>query len=142
MKSESCIDSNATTTFKPQKGSKDIAKTVHLTSVVQPYSYEALRIFLCWKKTKIMTLIDSFFCSVSDFYVHSWQYHEREELLNKLIIFVFFLHKKSQQIIMTLLCLKIFTIFIFLFLVFWKAAVKQQKHHKTSQKTSAHFYQI
>ncbi len=87
-----CIDSNATTTFKPQKGSKDIVKTVHLTSVVQPYSYEALRIFLCRKKTKIR-LYQQFLLSVSDFYVHSWQYHEREELLNKLIIFVF-LHKK------------------------------------------------
>ncbi len=29
-------DSNATTTFKAQKGSKDIVKIVHVTSVVQP----------------------------------------------------------------------------------------------------------
>ncbi len=31
-----CIDSNVTTTFKTQKGSKDIVKIVHVTSVVQP----------------------------------------------------------------------------------------------------------
>ncbi len=31
-----CIDSNTTTIFKAQKGSKDIIKTVHVTSVVQP----------------------------------------------------------------------------------------------------------
>ncbi len=43
--------------IQAQKGSKDIVKTVHLTSVVQPYSYEALRIFLCRKKTKITTLL-------------------------------------------------------------------------------------
>ncbi len=30
------IDSNATDTFKAQKGSKDIGKIVHVTSVVQP----------------------------------------------------------------------------------------------------------
>ncbi len=30
-----CIDSNETTTFKAQKGSKDIIKIVHVTSVVQ-----------------------------------------------------------------------------------------------------------
>ncbi len=29
------IDSNATTTFKTQKGSKDIVKIVHVTSGVQ-----------------------------------------------------------------------------------------------------------
>ncbi len=31
-----CIDNNATTIFKAQKGSKDIIKIVHVTSVVQP----------------------------------------------------------------------------------------------------------
>ncbi len=38
MKSESflCIDSNTTDTFKAQKGSKDIDKIVHVSSVVQP----------------------------------------------------------------------------------------------------------
>ncbi len=39
MKSESfltSIDSNATDTFKAQKGSEDILKIVHVTSVVQP----------------------------------------------------------------------------------------------------------
>ncbi len=39
IKSESFLtlhtDSNATTMFKAQKGSKDIAKIVHVTSVVQ-----------------------------------------------------------------------------------------------------------
>ncbi len=39
MKSETfwpCIDSNATDTFKAQKGSKDIGKIVHEASVIQP----------------------------------------------------------------------------------------------------------
>ncbi len=31
-----CIDSNTTTTFKAQKGSKDIIKIIHVTSVDQP----------------------------------------------------------------------------------------------------------
>ncbi len=38
MKSESfltCIDSNATDTFKAQKGSNGIIKIVHVTSMVQ-----------------------------------------------------------------------------------------------------------
>ncbi len=32
---KACINSNATNTFKAQKGSKDIVKIVHVTSVVQ-----------------------------------------------------------------------------------------------------------
>ncbi len=38
MKSESflTLDSNVTDMFKAQKGSKDIVKIVHVTSVVQP----------------------------------------------------------------------------------------------------------
>ncbi len=39
MKSESrewhCVDSNGTTVFKAQKGSKDIIKIIHVTSEVQ-----------------------------------------------------------------------------------------------------------
>ncbi len=35
MKSESFLTPQATTTFKAQKGSKDIVKIVYLTSVVQ-----------------------------------------------------------------------------------------------------------
>ncbi len=34
--SDPAIDSNATDTFKAQKGSKDIFEIVHVTSVVQP----------------------------------------------------------------------------------------------------------
>ncbi len=42
------IDSNATTTFKTQKGGKDIVKIVHVTSVVQHSFYEAtIMLFLC-----------------------------------------------------------------------------------------------
>ncbi len=39
MKSEHflTLDSNATEMFKAQKGSKDIIKIVHVTSVVEPY---------------------------------------------------------------------------------------------------------
>ncbi len=39
-----CIDSNATDKIKAQKGSKDIVKIVHVTSVVKPQFYEATRI--------------------------------------------------------------------------------------------------
>ncbi len=45
-----CIESNTTDTFKAQKG-KDIAKIVHVTSVVQ-----ATKITFVCKETKIMTL--------------------------------------------------------------------------------------
>ncbi len=41
-----CIDSKGPTTFKVQKGTKNIDKIVHVTSVVQPSFYEAMRI-LC-----------------------------------------------------------------------------------------------
>jgi len=34
--SDSSIDSNLTTTFKVQKGTKDIVKIVHVTTTVQP----------------------------------------------------------------------------------------------------------
>ncbi len=33
---EPCIDINATTRYKAQKGSKNIIKIVHVTAVVQP----------------------------------------------------------------------------------------------------------
>ncbi len=36
------LDSNATIMFKTQKGSKDIAKIVHVTSVVQPYRFATI----------------------------------------------------------------------------------------------------
>ncbi len=51
MKSESFlpIDSNVTTTFKAQKGSKDIIKIVHVTSVVQLYFMKLWEYFLCAK---------------------------------------------------------------------------------------------
>ncbi len=38
---------NATDMFKAQKGSKHIGKIVHVTSVVQPSFYEAMRILFC-----------------------------------------------------------------------------------------------
>ncbi len=59
-----CIDSKGTTTFKAQRGSKDIVKIVHVSFVVQLKFHEAMRIFLCTKKTKI-TLFNNFFSSVS-----------------------------------------------------------------------------
>ncbi len=45
-----CIDSNATTTIKAQKSGKDIVKIVHVTSVVQPYIYEATRLLFVHKE--------------------------------------------------------------------------------------------
>ncbi len=62
MKSESflsCIDSNATTTFKGQKGSKDIIKIFHVTSVVQPYIFEATRILFVRNENKNNDLFNS-----------------------------------------------------------------------------------
>ncbi len=38
---------NETTTFKAQKGSKDIVKIVHVRSVVEPECYEATTILFC-----------------------------------------------------------------------------------------------
>jgi hypothetical protein len=53
MKSERAfglsIDSYATTTFKPHKGSKDMIKVIHVTPVVKPQFYEVTRV-LCPKK--------------------------------------------------------------------------------------------
>ncbi len=52
MKILSLIAVSNATMFKAQKGSKDIVKIVHVTSVVQPYCYEAMRILFCaqWKQ--------------------------------------------------------------------------------------------
>ncbi len=55
-----CIDSNTTTTFKAQKGSKDIIKIVHVTSVAQPQCYEATRILLVCKENKNNDFIQQF----------------------------------------------------------------------------------
>ncbi len=38
--------------FKAQKESKDIIKIVHVTSVVQPYLYEAMRILFVRKENE------------------------------------------------------------------------------------------
>ncbi len=43
---EGIVHSKGPTTFKVQKGTKNIDKIVHVTSVVQPSFYEAMRI-LC-----------------------------------------------------------------------------------------------
>ncbi len=59
------IDSNVTTMFKAQKESKDIIKIVHVTSAVQPYLYEAMRILFVHKEMKITTLLNDFFSSGS-----------------------------------------------------------------------------
>ncbi len=68
-----CIDSNTTDTFKSQKGSKDIIKIIHVTSVV--LFYEATRILCAQNKTKITTLFNNLFSSMSVFNVHSRKYH-------------------------------------------------------------------
>ncbi len=47
-----CIDSKGPITFKVQKGTKNIDKIVHVTSVVQPSFYEAREYFVC-KQIKI-----------------------------------------------------------------------------------------
>ncbi len=117
-----CIDSNATTMFKAQKRSKDIVKIVHATSVFNRNFMKLREYFLCAKKTKI-TLFNNFLywwrslrsdvelgctavclqaeeCTVLHTHA-SWYCCEREsktdteekKLLNKVIIFVFFVHK-------------------------------------------------
>ncbi len=68
------IDINTTDNLKAQKGSKDIVKIVQVTSVVQPYCYEATRIlFVC--KENLVTLFNDFFSSLSLFKAHSWEYY-------------------------------------------------------------------
>ncbi len=52
--------------FKAPKGSKDIVKIVHLTSVVQPEFYEATRILFVCKENK-NNFIQQFFSSMSVF---------------------------------------------------------------------------
>ncbi len=49
------MDSNTTTTYKSQKGSKDIVKIVHVTSVTLIFM-KLRKYFLCAKKTEIKTL--------------------------------------------------------------------------------------
>jgi len=43
MKSLSPLTAYTTTTFKPHKGSKGIVKAIHVTPVVKPQVYEAMR---------------------------------------------------------------------------------------------------
>ncbi len=50
----------ATDIFKDQKGSKDIVKIVHVTSVVQPYCYEATRILFVCNENKNKEFYDFF----------------------------------------------------------------------------------
>ncbi len=47
-----CIDRKGTTTFKAQRGSKDIIKIVHVSFVVQLKFHEAMRIFFVYKENK------------------------------------------------------------------------------------------
>ncbi len=46
--------------FKAQKGSKDIIKIVNVTSVVQPYCYEATRILFVCKENKNNDFVQQF----------------------------------------------------------------------------------
>ncbi len=55
-----CIDINTTDTFKAQKGSKDIIKIVHVTSVVQPLFYKATRILFVGEENKNNNFIQQF----------------------------------------------------------------------------------
>ncbi len=62
MKSESFMTLHR---VKAQKGSKDIVKIVHVTSVVQPSFYEATRILFVSKEKKSNDFIQQFLSSVS-----------------------------------------------------------------------------
>ncbi len=55
------IDSNIFTTVKAKKGSKDIVKTVHMTSVVLPQFYEITRILFVCKENKKEWLYSNIF---------------------------------------------------------------------------------
>ncbi len=96
-----CIDSNTTSTFKAQKGNKDIVKIVHVRSVFQPKCYEAMRtLFFCAKNTKLMILFNNSFSTImSVFDARLQEYHDTcvvlswmciEDFLNKVVVFVFF----------------------------------------------------
>ncbi len=61
IKSETSIDSKGPTMFKAQKGTKNINKIVHVTSVVQSLFYEATRILSVRKKNKNNHFIQQFF---------------------------------------------------------------------------------
>ncbi len=69
-----CIDSNAITTFKAQKGSKHIVKIVHVT--ISGNFMKLREYFSCSKKTQITTLFNNFFSSVSVFSTRSRDYHD------------------------------------------------------------------
>ncbi len=61
-KRETCdcfIDCQVSNTVKAQKSMKDIVRIVHLLSVVQSECYEATRLLLYAKKTKITTLLNN-----------------------------------------------------------------------------------
>ncbi len=78
--------------IKVQKCSKEIGKIIHVTLGVQPKYYEATRILLYAKKTKIITL----FNSSSPLCQHSailenirWTETANETALNKVVIFIY-----------------------------------------------------
>jgi len=50
----------ATDTFKPQKGSKDIIKVIHVTPVVKPQFYEVMRVLRLSKKKLFTTLFTKY----------------------------------------------------------------------------------
>ncbi len=77
--------------FKVQKCSKDIVKIVHVISVVQPYCYEATRIYLCTKKTKIKTLFNYFFNYSSVFNTRSQEYIIIIIIIIMTLLFIYFI---------------------------------------------------
>ncbi len=95
-----CIDSKATKRFTVQKGSKDIVKIVHVTSVVQPSFYEAARIIFVHKENKdkwlYSTLVISITCIRRGTFVNTCQRLTRKKI-NCWIksLFLFSLHTKS-----------------------------------------------
>ncbi len=105
-----CIGTNATTMFKAQKFGRDIVKIVHVTAVIfmklREYFLSVLRVSLrraftpVWRSSQMRCAL----LASRGMHTHSpWYSRERtsktdteeEKLLNKLVIFVFFLCTKS-----------------------------------------------
>ncbi len=59
------LESNATDTFKAQKGSNNINKIVHVKSVVQPQFYKATRLLFVHKENKNNNYIQQFILCVN-----------------------------------------------------------------------------
>ncbi len=85
--------------LKAEKGGKDIVKIVHVASVVQHSFHKATRILFVCKENKTNDFIRQFLLfrvSLRHAFMRVPQRMQvvKNKLLNKVVIFVFFAHKK------------------------------------------------